>query len=396
MLFLISSLPHLSNHSLYTDLIVELHSMGYDIKVVAPAISDKVGLSKENGVSVVRFKTNRLTQNTSFILKGIAYLKLIYKYPISVRRYFGKEKFDLIYANSLPLEIGVIILYLKKKYRAKFYLMLCDYLWQDLVALKILRKWNPIILYYRLLERLMFKNANYIGGLSKGYIDLAVKYHPFVSKKNTKVILPWATNESYNLKSNTQNFAIEDLFKDKFVAVYGGNVGIAQDMNNIIELAKSCLEYNDIVFVIIGKGAKFEDVKKLCEDMELDNVKFFDFMPKEDYVRFISSCDVGLISLNKELGAPNFPSKTATLFSLSIPIVAAIDKVTDFGSYLDTYHVGLWSLSGDICSFKSNLIKLYNDPVLLNEMSANAYNFYMNYMTVQKAFEKFNDQINGL
>ena len=394
LLFLISSLSDLSKHSLYSDFIIELHSHGHEVRVVSPRqINQEEGLYIENGIPVVRFITDQLTGNKSFIKKGIAYLKLVYQYPKAVNKFFKNEKFNFIYANSLPLEIGIVIYYLKKKYKAKSYVMLCDYLWQDLVSLNVLKKWNPIILYYRLLERILFKSADYIGALSEGYIDFAKKYYQFIENKSTAVILPWSFEETvFGGKDELlKNMGLQG----KFLAIYGGNVGVAQDINNVINLAYACKGIIDIVFLVVGKGAQFEMIKKKVKSEQLMNIRFLDFMPKDKYLRLIHACDIGLISLNEKLGAPNFPSKASSLFSMSIPVVAAIDYITDFGQFLEQNNVGLCSYSGDTESFKNNVLKLYHSTELKEEMGKNANKFYHENMTVSQAYNTFMKQING-
>ncbi len=391
ILFLISSLPHLSSHGLYSDFIREVHANGHKVSVVSPMQKgQQEGVLEESGISIVRFKTGQLTGNTFFVQKGIAYFKLIYQYIIAVRKYLRNNKFDLIYINSLPLEVSVVAWYLKRKYKAKVYLMLCDFLWQDLVALKILKKWNPIIIYYRLLDVVLFRVSDYIGGLSEAYIEFAERYHSFIREKNTAVIFPWSVNE----KVDKSDRILKDLcLQDKFVAIYGGNVGIAQNIDNIIDLAESCQEYENIIFIIVGNGAKIGEIKNKTQKRGIKNICFLDFMPKDQYLDLINVCDVGLISLNKNLGAPNFPSKTSTLFNFAIPVIASIDYVTDYGKYLEKYNMGLWSYSGDVDSFKNNLLRLYRQPNLKQLMGDNAHKFYSNNMTPIMAYSIFEKQI---
>ena len=94
----------------------------------------------EAGIEVLRFKTDQLVGNKSMIKKGMAYLKLLYQYPRAIKKYFGKDKIDVIIGHSLPPELGLIIPKLKRHFSAKFYLMLCEFIWQDAVALGMFSK----------------------------------------------------------------------------------------------------------------------------------------------------------------------------------------------------------------------------------------------------------------
>lgn len=392
LLFLYIALPHLSESAVFVDLIKEFAKNGHNVKVAVPLIEGTTeGLNKEAGIDVVRFKTDRLTRNKSNIQKGIAYIKLIYQYQRAVKKYYSKEQFDLIIAHSLPPEMGIIIKQLKKRYNSRFYLMLCEYIWQDSVSLGFFSEKNIICKYYKWLEKTLIKSADYIGSPSQGNIDFTLRYYPWAVKKNIHIL----HYSQYPVETIEQNTDIRSKYnlQEKFVAIYGGNVSIAQKIENVILLAEQCQEYNDILFLLLGRGPDLDRMKKRVEEKKLTNVQFIDFMPKADYIRVLSVCDVGLVSLNEKLAIPNIPSKTLSYFSLKIPIVASIDQNTDYGKYLETAKAGLYSYAGDIETFKNNLLTLYKSKKLREEMGQNGYNFFINNMTPEVAYNTIINQV---
>ncbi len=379
ILFLYISLPHLSQNGVFVDLIKEFDKQGHNVKVVTPARKgDSVGLSKEAGIDVVRFMTGRLTNNKSNIQKGIAYIKLIFQFPKAVRRHFTDEKFDLIIAHSLPPEIGIIVGKLKRKYKAKFYLMLCEYIWQDSVSLGFFSEKSLICRYYRYLEKKMVCIADFIGSPSQGNIDFTLKYYTFVKKKNIRIL--HYTSAPLSIEPAVADLKEKYGVQDKFVAIYGGNMSVAQKIDNVIDLAQACIDYEDICFLLLGRGQDVVRSKKEANQRGLTNIYFIDFLPQKEYFQLLSVCDVGIISLNEKLATPNIPSKTLDFFNMALPILASIDKNTDYGNYLDIAEAGLWSFAGDTDSFKENLLKLYNSPELRKKMGENGHKFYNNYM----------------
>jgi glycosyltransferase involved in cell wall biosynthesis len=393
ILFLYISLPHLSETGVFVDLIKEFAKQGHKVKVATPMNKwSTEGVNKEAGIDVLRFKTDQLTNNTSNIKKGIAYIKLIYQFTGSIKKYYANEKFDLIIAHSLPPEIGIIVRLLKRKYRAKFYLMLCDYIWQDSVSLGFFREGGLICKYYQWLEKLTIKMADYIGCPSQGNIDFTLKYYPWAKEKNIHVL--HYSQYPINLPPPIEDIKAKYNLSDKFVAVYGGNMSIAQKIENVIDLAESCLDYKDILFLLVGRGQDIPSIKEKVKKRKLTNITFLDFMPKDEYLQLLSVCDVGLISLNEKLAVPNIPSKTLSYFNLSIPIIASIDRNTDYGGYLELAGAGLWSYAGETEKFKQNLLKLYNSPELRKEMGQNGYNFYMTHMLPEKAYQTIINHLN--
>ncbi|NLN48480.1 MAG: glycosyltransferase family 4 protein [Clostridiales bacterium] len=379
ILFLYISLPHLSQNGVFVDLIKEFDKQGHNVKVVTPARKgDSVGLSKEAGIDVIRFKTDQLTNNTSNIQKGIAYIKLIYQFPKAVFDFFRKVKFDLIIAISIPTEMGLIIKRLKKYYNAKAYLMLCEYIWQDSVSLGFFKEKSIICRYYKWLEAFMIRTVDFIGSPSQGNINFTLHYYPWAVEKNIHILhyskFPVQIKLAYNTIRQKYNL------NNNFVAIYGGNMSIAQKAENIINLAEACQEYKDIIFLLLGRGQEVDFCKNEAKIRGVTNIIFIDFLPREEYYELLSVCDVGLISLNEKLAIPNIPSKTLDYFNLGVPVVASIDRVTDYGQYLEQAEAGLWSYAGDITSFKENLLKLYNSPELRKRMSEKGMEFYNKYM----------------
>ncbi len=394
ILFLYISLPHLSQSGVFVDLIKEFHNQGHNVKVAVPARKgEETGLREEAGIEVVRFKASQLTNNKSNIQKGLAYIKLIYQFPKAVKKYFAKEKFDLIIAHSLPPEMGLIAAALKKRYRAKFYLMLCEYIWQDSVSLGYFSENSLICKYYKYLENKLVKSADYIGSPSQGNIEFTLSYYPFVKEKNIKVLN--YTKSPIFLPPIDIDLKDKYGLKNKFVAIYGGNMSVAQKIDNVLLLAKSCSEFNDICFLFLGRGQELERIKSKVKEHKLSNIIFIDFLPQNEYYQLVSICDVGIVSLNEKLMVPNIPSKTLDFFNLSVPILASIDRNTDFGVFLDNAQAGLWSYAGDTNSFKDNLFKLYNSPDLRKKMGQNGFEFYKNKMMPIHGYNIIIKQINS-
>lgn len=393
VLFLYISLPHLSENGVFVDLIKEFSLQGHNVKVVTPVRGNlTAGLNKEAGIDVLRFRTDPLTNNTSNIQKGIAYLKLIYQFPKAIFKHFWKERFDLIIGHSLPAEIGVIVKILKLKYHSLYYLMLCEYVWQDSVSLGYFSEKSIICKYYKWLEKLTIKSADVIGSPSQGNINFTLKLYPFAEKK--KIHILHYSKTPISLENLNSNIRSTYNLTNKFVVIYGGNMSVAQKIENVISLAESCINYSDIVFILIGKGQEVEKSKKEVERRGLKNIVFLDYMPKDEYIALLSICDVGLVSLNEKLAVPNIPSKTLEYFNLSIPIVASIDFITDYGLYLEKAGAGLWSYAGDNDSFKENLLRLYSSPDLKKKMGTNGYKFYVEYMTPLRAYQTIINNLN--
>ncbi len=392
ILFLFCSLPPLDgNKGLFTQLINEFLIHGHHICVSAKSNSiAKTQCVKENGIDVLRICSNEFTGVTSNIKKAVAYQDYVLKQRYFVKKYWGKKKIDVIISHSLPPELGYIVNGLKRHFKCKFFLEVSDFTWQDAVAYGYFKKNGPIGLYYRFWERLMFKQADYIGVPTKGNVQFIRSFYPWIDEKRFSVFPFW--QKPIELQKN-DSIRTELGLQDKFIVIYGGSVGAAQRIEHIIELAEACREVEDMMFLILGRGAYLPVIKQMAEDKGLHNVILKDFIPQEQYLQLLGTCDVGLIILNEKMATPNFPSKSLSYFNLKVPVLAALDHVTDFGDMMTENKAGLWAYSDDIPSLKDKLMEYYNSKELRETTADNAYNLFMETMTPKYAYSMIIKQI---
>src|SRR5690606_21187438 len=130
---------------------------------------------------------------------------------------------------------------------------------------------------------------------------------------------------------------------NKFVALYGGNIGRPQKLENIIELAAACSDIKDIAFLIIGKGTEYEKISNMVNTLGLSNVTILPNIPRREYNDLLGIADIGLISLNENFTILNFPSKVLSYFNSKKPVLASLDLATDFGHIFCETNFVVWS-----------------------------------------------------
>lgn len=394
ILFLFCYLPPLdSNNGLFVQLIKEFAKHDHDVCVSAKGqVVGKTCIRKENGISVLRIKSHNFTGVSNNVKKALAYQEYALKQRYYTKKFFKNEKIDLIISHSLPPELGYIVGDLKRHFKCPFYLIQTDFIWQDAVAFGYFRKNNPVALYYRFWENKLFKEADYIGCPTKGNIDFIKRYYPKIEDKRFGFLPFWANEITIKQDGGLKE---QMGLKDKFVVVYGGSVGAAQRIEHIVELAEACRDYKDIVFVILGKGAYLDVIKGMVSDKGLTNVEFKAFLPQGQYLAFLASCDVGLIILNEKMATPNFPSKSLSYLNMRVPILAALDHVTDFGEYLEENNAGLWGYSDDIPTLKEKLLSYYNSKELREQVKGNGYRLFKDELTTARAYERIINKVNN-
>lgn len=382
--------PHESSN-LYTDLIEEFCSHGHEVTIVSAVKENQsTALTKERGAEVLRVKTQKVFR-VHPILKGIATVRIPAQFKRAIKKHFPDRVFDLVITPTPPITFVDNVAWLKKKYPAlKSYLILRDIFPQNARDLGMIR--NPLLFWhFRKKEKKLYKYSDYIGCMSPGNVDYVLKHNPEVNPAKVGLLPNWRKLEP--LSGRDESLKAKYGLSDKYVVIFGGNIGEPQKIENIVDIARAYEHDQQIVFLVIGRGTKKKHLENLKEKYGLTNLIIKETIPRTDYQKLVCSADVGLISLSEKFTIPNIPSKTLSYFNAKIPILAAIDTHTDYGKLLEESGAGFWSVTGDIETFRKNFDKLYQDISLRKKMGENGYHYLENKLTANIAYETIMNQI---
>lgn len=396
ILFISSDYPRPEKGAnIYTDLAEALNKNGHIVKVVVAEEKKKINkttLFEENGIMVLRVKIGNLYE-IGFVEKALTFLTISGKLKKSIKKYFNHDDFDLILFQSPPLTMHSVVKWAMKKYKTKSYLMMKDIFPQNGVDIGLYSKKSLIYKYFRREEKKLYNVASKIGCMSEGNIKYLMKYNNVDSSKfeifrNTVKITD--NNFSENEKNSIRKkYGIE---KNDIVAIFGGNFGRPQGLDFMLKVLEEYKNEKNIKFVLIGRGTEKERIFSKIKEEKYKNVLTFDFIPRVEYENLTRASDIGLIFLDKRFTIPNYPSKTLSYFECSLPIMAAIDRNTDYGKMLVDENCGFWVESGDIKNYKKYFDMLLNDKKLRLKMGKSGRKYFEEECDVEnsvKIIEKY-------
>ena len=129
ILYIATSFPKENKGAtIYTDLAEALHHKGHQITV---AVSEQkrnqptTTLETERGFKVLRAVVGDY-YDVNFIKKGIVTILLPFIMKKEIKKYLGKEKFDLVLFETPPITNAGVVSWAKKQFGCKSYLMLKD------------------------------------------------------------------------------------------------------------------------------------------------------------------------------------------------------------------------------------------------------------------------------
>lgn len=223
----------------------------------------------------------------------------------------------LLLTAGLP---GIMIKLTGKK--KKFVFEVRD-LWPELP--KALGMKNPIFLAgMSILEWLSYHTADGCIGLSPGICEGIKKR----SQKGKPIeLIPNGCDLDIFKQSGVTLTAdsLPGLPPDKRIAIFTGAHGIANGLDTIIDAARVLKDKgrDDILIVFIGDGKMKPHLQKRTAEERLDNILFYDPIPKVKLAEIISRADVGLMVL---ANVPAFyygtsPNKFFDYIASGLPVV---------------------------------------------------------------------------
>ena len=363
------------------DLAIEFKNQGYEVTVVTftDELKIKKSISYEDSINVIRIPTPlRKFGRVGRLLAECLYSTQI---RLLLRRELKKKNVDGIICYSPSIFYGKALKKLKKSFKTEVYLIIRDIFPKWAVDAGIIKE-GLLFLFFKKIESRLYSYSDYIGIESKQDLDYFYKNS---DKSKIKVLSNWASEEIEFSKDKPQN-----LSEDKVKILYGGNIGDAQDLYSLIKsIDQDCLQGGELL--ILGAGNQSEDIKNLIKNKKLFDIRYLGEVPRNEYLQILNYCDIGLVSLNKELKSNNFPLKMMGYIQLGKPLLASVNKDNEIIDLINDYKIGEVSLAEDTESFNANLKKMIKDEKLRKTYGSNALKLFKNKFTVSIAAKEILD-----
>jgi len=228
-------------------------------------------------------------------------------------------RYDYIVVSSPPLFVGLIATLIRPFKRAKYVLDLRD-IWPESAI--VLGEINSKIMSSigKYVERLVYKSVDSFFLAVPGFVQYLETYHSSHLRKK-KINLMNGVSESFLELINSERNIPK---AKKFTVLFSGNIGLAQGLETIIEVAR-LLAQEDVLFKIIGDGSKRDEIVSQLKILGLSNVSIFPSMSRNQLVREILTSHICLVPLIKSpLFLNAIPSKMLEYMAAGKPVIVSI------------------------------------------------------------------------
>ena len=172
---------------------------------------------------------------------------------------------------------------------------------------------------FTLISTFMFRHADLITTVSPGKVENIKAKLP--EKMKDKVMLVGNGFNEEVLEQQIDHELVEKYkLKDTFTCIYIGNIGIAQGLDTLLDLAVAS-KGKEIQFLLFGKGSGQEKLEKRVLDEKLENVKFCGELSHEKVASVLKFSKLSYVSLKSAKMKDTVPTKLYESLGLGCPVL---------------------------------------------------------------------------
>jgi len=376
---LVFSPDSVSTAYLYNDLALGFKKKGYKVKVLTSTPHynltkeslDKQPLKKHffgliytsifNDIKVYHIPLKKYKNHL------VRILSFIYWHIASFTIGLFLKKPDIILSPSPPLTNGLVAILLAKIKGAKSIYNVQE-IYPDLLI-------NLGYLTNKIVIKLLKKIESWIYNFSNAVTTIDKQFYSIIKSRignedKLQLIPNFVDTELYSTKDSTP-LPKEFIKREGYTNImYAGNIGLAQEWNLILNLAKEIADHK-ITIWIIGEGAKKSYLESQIKKYRLNNVTLLPYYDRKFMPVINLFADIHFIAMNKSVEKYGFPSKVYSIMASSKPMLVVSSEQTPIVSFLKEVNAALLVTDHSLNSFKRELLKLHNSVDLRNKLGAN-------------------------
>lgn len=298
------------------------------------------------------------------------------------------EDFDVVFVYQLsPVTMAIPALRYKKRYGAPVYLYCLD-LWPESMRDNIP---NTASVPYRLLRRWcekIYNGADEIGITSPPFRDYLSSVCAVPAERITD--LPQHAEDMRRYGDlTTQDNGITDF-------VFLGNVGVAQDLENVARAVRLMDTPKPFTVHIVGTGPMLEPLKETVRSLGVEgHFAFHGRYPLGQMPRFYRLADACLLTLyGDNVAGQTIPGKLQGYMSAGKPVIAAINGAA--ADVIRQAQCGVCAEAGNPAALAGIMTDFIEHPEQAAQMGQSGRDFYEKHFSLDIFTTNLEEQLSAL
>lgn len=306
------------------------------------------------------------------------------------------RKHDVLLVESPPLFLGITAYLLSRAKKAKMIFNVSDLWPESAEKLEIISNKRLLSLATKL-EEFCYRKSALITGQTQGIVNNIQSRFP-----NKRVY--WLKNgvdiKFYDVNkasSETNSWRKANGYSEEdFILFYGGIIGHAQGLEIILNAAKLLEGKERIKFVLLGSGPEKEKLLSLKQELKLNNLEFYDAVPKSKMQEIIMDMDATIVPLKRlDLFKGAIPSKIFENLALKKPILLGLEGEAKH-LFIDEGNCGLAFEPENTEDLVKHILTLYNNPELAKKLGENGLRYASENFNRDKIAEELFEELKRL
>jgi len=219
-----------------------------------------------------------------------------------------------------------------------------------------------------LLENANFRDCAGLCAVSQDYLDRAL-----VGPESVRpTALVHLGVDLARFDANRERTQPAEKNPNEFWVVYVGSVGHNYDLETVVRAAKLLQEQDErqIRFHIVGEGTSLAALRRMSEELGLDNVEFPGFLEPGKMIPILEASDVAINPIRKGTHCA-FPNKIFDYCAAGLPIINSISG-GELQQLISEEKIGVQYTPGDEHSLSAAIRLLFQNATLRSEMAGSS------------------------
>jgi glycosyltransferase involved in cell wall biosynthesis len=324
-----------------------------------------------------------VTANAGMLRRSINYLSFGITAVLGALRL---REVDVCIASSPQFFVGLAGVLLRMLRRFPLMLEIRD-LWPDSIEAVEAAGEGLLLRVLRRVERFMYRRADRISVVSPAFRD---HIEACGVAPERIVTIPNGVSTRLFAAAQEERRSVLAAFEGTFIVAYIGTHGMAHALETAIDAARLLRGESDIHLLFVGEGARKEALRGYARD--LDNVTFFDRMPRESVAQLLREIDVALVLLrDTALFRTVIPSKMFEIMGSARPIILGVEG--EARRILEEADAGIAIPPENAEALAAAILRLRDDAALRERFGRNAYRYVRENYDLDLLARKYLEQL---
>lgn len=387
------NLPEEGNY-LTNDLVQALARIGHSVQVVSVEWDMPKGsqIYEEND----RINVLRVPAPTLPIGKVAGRL---YKWIFSsffampaIRKEVGRQRFDVVMAFAPAVTIFAPLRWATHAFKAKSYIYNPDFFPYYHHSNGMIPG-GPVFTLAHRAETAALRWFDVIGCMSPANADFLKRHFKLRPSQRAEVLPLWGDVSQPAQVDRTAVRRERQLPDDRFIALFGGQLIPGRGIEDVLEAARIARTRRpEMLFLFLGKGSLRPLIDRYISEGG-DNVRVMEPVDRDTYLKVAASCDVGINATAPHVIVPTFPTKTIDYIRAGLPIMAAVERASDYGQFVEDNDLGLAAPAGEPAALFAGIDRLFEDADLRARIRRAGPVALARHFDVDQAARKILDQL---